>query len=95
MPTPDNTPHVLAPSQPTCARARPEGSPVPVVVLGVEQKVGAHDSHAGGHDEQDEEHQQHEAVHVVHLQVMKESGSLVSPSLGDHDKEQHKGAPAA
>lgn len=38
-----------------------------MVVLRVEQEVGAHDGHAHRHDGQDDEHQQHEAVHIVHL----------------------------
>ncbi len=44
-----------------------ERGPLPMVVLGVEQEVGAHDGHTHCHNGQDEEHQQHEAVHVVHL----------------------------
>mmetsp|Transcript_12281 Transcript_12281/g.30008 ORF Transcript_12281/g.30008 Transcript_12281/m.30008 type:complete len:433 (-) Transcript_12281:995-2293(-) len=46
-----------------------ERRPLPVIVFGVEQEVGAHDGDARGDDEQDAHHQQHEAVHVVDLVV--------------------------
>ncbi len=39
-----------------------------MIVLGVQEEIGAHYGHANRHDQEDEEHQQHKAVHVVHLQ---------------------------
>jgi hypothetical protein len=39
-----------------------------VVILGVEQEVGAHNGDADAHDDEDDEHQEHEPVYVVHLQ---------------------------
>lgn len=56
-----------------CGRPRQETCPLPSVVLGVQQKVGAHNGHAHGHNGQDQEDQQHEAVHVVDL-VRPEGG---------------------
>jgi hypothetical protein len=49
--------------------AAEKGSPMPVIVLRVQQKVGAHDTHARGHDHQNQKYKQHEAIHVVHLVV--------------------------
>ena len=51
-----------------CGGGCAEGGPLPVVVLRVEQEVGAHNGHAHRDDRQNDEHQQHEAVHIVHLQ---------------------------
>jgi hypothetical protein len=48
-------------------RARKERSPLPSVVLGVEQEVGADDGHADGDNDEDQKDQQHEAVDVVDL----------------------------
>ncbi len=38
-----------------------------MIVLGVEEEVGADDGHAHGDDIQDDEHQKHEPVDVVNL----------------------------
>ena len=38
-----------------------------MVVLGVEQEVGAHNRDAHRDNGQDDKHQQHEAVHIVYL----------------------------
>ena len=51
-----------------CGGGCAEGGPLPVVVLRIEQEVGAHNGHAHCDDRQNDEHQQHEAVHIVHLQ---------------------------
>ena len=58
-----------------------EGGPLPVVVLGVEQEVGAHNGDAGGDDAEDEEHEQHEAVHIVHLRPGAGTGMLMRPTV--------------
>lgn len=42
-----------------------ERRPLPAVVFGVQQEIGAHDSDANGHYNQDQEHQKHETVNVV------------------------------
>lgn len=61
------------------------GLSVPSVVLGVEQKVRAHDGDAHGHDAQDDQDQHHEAVHVVDL-VGPEGREDEVPDPGEEGK---------
>lgn len=44
---------------------RQKARPLPSIVLGVQQKVRAHNRYAHGDDHQNDEHQQHESVHIV------------------------------
>ena len=48
-----------------------------MVVLGIKEEVGAHDSHTNSDNHQYEEHQQHEAVHIVHLQIQQHISAMV------------------
>ena len=52
-----------------------------MVVLGVQQEVGADDRDADCHDGEDEEHQQHEAVDVVHLPQEWRSEGMASANV--------------
>lgn len=38
-----------------------------MIILGIQQKVSAHDCHADGDNHQNQEDQQHESVDIVHL----------------------------
>ena len=48
-----------------------------MVILCVQQEVGAHDGHTHRHYDQDEEDKQHEAIHVVHLHVQRKSSGIL------------------
>mmetsp|Transcript_25720 Transcript_25720/g.41104 ORF Transcript_25720/g.41104 Transcript_25720/m.41104 type:complete len:244 (-) Transcript_25720:1218-1949(-) len=50
-------------------RRRGVRSPVPVVVLGVEEEVRAHDGNAQRDDDKNQKDEEEKAVHVVHLVV--------------------------
>ncbi len=61
--------------------ARGEASPLPSVVLGVQQEIGGHNGDADGHHDQNREHEQHETVHVVDLVGPERSKHKVSKKI--------------
>ena len=50
-----------------CRSCGQKRGPLPVIILGIQQEVSAHDCHADRDNHQNEEDQQHESVDIVHL----------------------------
>ena len=51
----------------SCRSSRKEWSPLPMVVLGIQQEICTHNGYTDGDNDEDKEDKQHETIDIIHL----------------------------